>query len=43
MAVVKAGGEHETGIGSHHFSTLDGIHCKHCGGYPFDLMHWCLG
>ncbi len=38
---APAGGEHETG--GHHFSTLDGMHCKHCGGYPFALMHWTLG
>lgn len=35
------GGEHETD--GHHFSTDDGMHCKHCGGYPFALMHWTLG
>ena len=38
--------EHEdTVLGSHCFSPEipDGMRCKHCGGYPFDLWHWTLG
>ncbi|WP_109527228.1 MULTISPECIES: hypothetical protein [Nocardia] len=33
----------ENESGSHCFSSLDGIHCKHCDGYPFDFQHWCTG
>lgn len=21
----------------------DPLHCLHCGGYPFDFVHWCTG
>lgn len=39
---TKSGGEHEN-EGGHHFSTDDGVHCVHCGGYPYALVHWTLG
>lgn len=37
-----AGFEHERGTGAHYFVSDDGMHCIHCGGYPFDLRHWCI-
>jgi hypothetical protein len=21
----------------------DELRCRWCGGYPFDLLHWCTG
>lgn len=40
----NVGGEHEN-EGGHHFSPFltDDKLCKHCGLYPFALMHWTLG
>ena len=29
-------------MSTHAFVTDDGIHCIHCGGYPFDLLHWTI-
>lgn len=29
---------------THHFVPSEGDEkrCRHCGGYPFDLLHWCI-
>ena len=27
---------------THEFVSDDGIHCIHCGGYPFDFLHWTI-
>jgi hypothetical protein len=29
----------------HHFVSRDDddLRCRHCDGYPFDLLHWCTG
>lgn len=29
-------------MGTHEFVSLDGMHCVHCVGYPFDLLHWTI-
>lgn len=29
-------------LGSHQFVSDDGIHCIHCNGYPFALLHWTI-
>lgn len=27
---------------THEFVTDDGMHCIHCQGHPFDLLHWTI-
>lgn len=27
---------------THAYVTDDGLHCIHCHGYPFDLLHWTI-
>lgn len=27
---------------THEFVTADDVHCIHCSGYPFDLLHWTI-
>lgn len=34
--------EWPTAPSTHEFVTDDGIHCVHCNGYPYDVLHWTI-